>query len=126
MKEKSIGGERSSAGRPAAEEQRRTLKAQIKALGFSRSRKTGKLLEEAIENLYLLAKQPESFEVRLKNFVFKAVVNRRIFYGETVKELLGQIQEYDSADDVRRERYNRLDSMYEYGEFDGEITRPFL
>lgn len=132
MKNETRGGKRPGAGRPATGRQRpnftttacKETKARIKELGFSR--KTGKLLDEIVENIYLLAKQADDFEVSIRNFVYRTVVNREIFYGESVRELLDQIQGYDSANDAARERYNRLDSMYKYGEFDGEVTRPFL
>ena len=132
MKNETRGGKRPGAGRPATGRQKpnftttvsQETKRRIKALGFSR--KAGRLFDEIIENFYLLAKQGDDFEVSVKNFVFRAVVNRNVFYGQNVSELLNQVQGYDCANAVQRERYNQLDSMYKYGEFDGEITRPFL
>lgn len=96
----------------------------MKALGFSK--KAGKLLETIVENLFLLASQADDFEISVRNNVYRTVLNRNIFYGETVRELLDQMQGYNPANDEHRQRYNRLDTMYKCGEFDGELTRVFL
>ena len=132
MKKEKRGGKRLGAGRPATGRERLNFtinvsedtKNRIKVLGFSR--KAGRLFDNLIDNLYLLAKQGDDFEYSVRNFVFRAVANRDIFYGESIRELLDQMQGYDSANAAQRDRYNRLDSMYKYGEFDGGVTRPFL
>ena len=103
----------------------------MKALGLSR--KASAFFEKQVADFFALCKQSADFEVSLQNGIFRTVsAERFVIYGETVEELLQNLENRGDNSDLACERRKLLGYAYKYGEWDTDSNnnnpacRPFI